>query len=139
MHHDPYKNPQCVVVNLGSPSSDLLIPALYALGKIRLLKVSLINGAAIAASDTDFVQLELKNGSTVLAELDSRAAHEDGIAADVAEHLNIVSGQEEVAAGASLGVNYNETDSGTAVALTDAKLVIWFVNLERQQPQVDAA
>ena len=119
------ENSPCVtVIDLGSPSADLLLPGAYAYKSMKLVSVALVNGAAIAASNTDYVQLELKSGSTVLAELDSRAAHENGIAMNTGEALNLVAAEALLAAGASLTVNYNETDSGSAVALTDAKLVL---------------
>lgn len=119
-------NPHTIVAYIGSPSTDnASMPVAYFPKKFRVLSVALINGAAIAASDTDFVQISLEYGSAVvIAELDSRAAHENGIAADVAEAMNIVEAQKDIAAGTSVFLNYNETDSGTAVALTGAQLCI---------------
>lgn len=119
-------NMHCVVIDLGSPSGDLLIPGMSVRKDIVIENVDFINGAAIAASDTDFIQLDLRSGSTVIAELDSREAHEDGIEADVAKALNIVAAEAERDAGETLTVNLNETDAGTNVALTDAKLCVWY-------------
>ena len=122
-------NRHVVVIPLGSPSTDKTVPGLYCTEKMVIKSVALINGAGIAASNTDFVQLQLMNGSTEVAELDTRAAHEGAVTANVAKALNIVSGQEEQAAGSTLKVVYNETDSGTAVALTDAVLVVEYYPL----------
>lgn len=121
-------NPLLVSIHLGSPDADALLPALYLLKAGKLLGAWLINGADLAASDTDYVQLELKSGSTILAELDTRAAHENGLSEDVAKALNLVAAEVDRAAGETLTVNYNETDSGTSVALTDAKLVLSIAN-----------
>lgn len=118
-------NPSVAIIPLGSLSADATLPGVVCPKKMKIVGVSLLNGAAIAASDTDFVQLSLvKADDTVVAELDSRAAHENGIAAHTKEALNLVSGQEDQAADTVLKVVYNETDSGTAVALTNAVLVI---------------
>jgi hypothetical protein len=57
----------------------------------------------------------------VVAELDSRAAHENALVVDVAKAMNISSTYEEVAAGSTLTVNYQET--GT-VAMTNAMIQI---------------
>ena len=117
------------VIPLGSLSADKSLPAFLCSGPVVLKNVTLLNGAAIAASDTDFVQLSLQAGDEVLAELDSRAAHENGIAELAAEPLNLVEGKEKVAGGTVLKAVYNETDSGTAVALTDAVLIVEYLPL----------
>lgn len=117
-------NPLLITLDLGSPATDLLLPAIYAQKAMKVTGAWLLNGAGISASDTDFVQLELKNGSNVVAELDTRAAHEGAVTANVGKGLNVDSTYEDVAAGDTLTVNYNETDSGTNVALTNGKLVV---------------
>lgn len=113
------------VLELGSLTTDgTLLPGIHFPQKSTIKSVKLLNGAAIAASDSNYFQLALKAGSTVVAEMDSRAAHENGVAQNVAEALNIVSGQETQAALTDLTVLYNET--GT-VALTNAKLMVeWY-------------
>lgn len=117
-------NPHLECVSLGSPSADAVVLMGASNKSMVVDAVYLINAAAIAASDTDFVQIELKKGSTIVAEIDSRAAHENGIASSGIEALNIVSAEKTMASGLVLSVNYNETDSGTAVALTGAVLCV---------------
>ena len=57
--------------------------------------MSAVLSGAIAASDTNFLQLSVVNlgeagaGNAVVAELDSRAAHENALAAKVKEPLNL--------------------------------------------------
>lgn len=127
-------NPVAIVVPLGSPSADLTVPAVST-NRRRLVieKVQIMNGAIIAASDTDYAVINLKNDSTVLASYDSRAAGEGAIAANVAGDFDLdaavaVDGFSAAAlvveAGQSLSVQYDETDSGTSVALTNAVVVI---------------
>ena len=121
-------NPHVMCIPLGSPSVDATILGGYSYGKKLVVShVALLNGANIAASDTDFVQLELRKGATVVAELDSRAAHENGIASSVIEPLNIVAAESTIAANSVLSVVYNETDAGTNVALTGAVLCMHYV------------
>ena len=110
------------VVHLGALTTDgTVIPAMHLPKKTIIKSVKVMNGAAIAASDVNYVQLTLKKGSTTIAEIDTRAAHENGLAQNVSKALNLVAGQEEQAALSDLTLTYNE--AGTA-ALTDAKLFI---------------
>lgn len=122
-------NPHVICVALGSPSADAVTLAGVSNKAITIKGVNLLNAATIAASDTDYVKIELKKGSTIVAELDSRAAHENALTANTKEPLNLVSSSvSEVAASSVLSVNYDETDSGTAVALTGAILCIDYVS-----------
>lgn len=116
--------PFSVSIPLGSATTDAtLYPGIYLPKKSRIVGVHLMNGATISADNSHYFQLALKNGSTVVAEMDSRAAHENGVTANVAKALNIVSGQEIQAGESSLSVLYNET--GT-MALTNAQLVLTY-------------
>jgi hypothetical protein len=120
-------NPHRNCVALGSLSADAVMQmgATGAKGW-RVESVSLVNAATIAASNTDYVIIELKKGSTIVAEIDSRAAHENGITANTLEALNVVSAEKDIAGSSVLTVNYNETDTGTVVALTDAMLCVQY-------------
>jgi len=116
-----------MVLDLGSPDADdAIIAGAYAYlpRKFQIESVVLVNGATLAASDTNYAQVSLKNGSDVIAELDTRAAHENGLTADVAQEMNIDDDYSEVDSGSTLTVAYDETDAGTNVALTSAKLII---------------
>lgn len=116
-------NPHRWCVSLGSPSADDAVILMGSTAKaIEVTAVSMYNEAVVAASDTDFLQLELKKGATVIAELDTRAAHENGLAQNAKEALNLVAAELSVAADSILQVDYDETDSGTNVALTGAVL-----------------
>jgi hypothetical protein len=125
MHSDQV--PFVTVIPLGSPSADdsLLNGAyFYAHRKCVITNVAVVNSSNISASNTDYVQLELKNGSDVIAEIDTRAAHENGLSANVAKELNVSETLAEVAQGDTLTVNYNETDAGSNVALTSGALIV---------------
>jgi hypothetical protein len=56
--------------------------------------------------------------------MDSRAAHENGIAANIAEPLNLVAAEKYITAGQLISALSNETDAGTNVALTNAMLLV---------------
>lgn len=115
-------NPQVLSIHLGSLTTDAtVVPATHFAKRTKIKSVKLMNGAIVAASDANFCQVALRRGTTVVAELDTRAAHENGLAANAAKALNLVDAESEPAAGTDLNVLYNET--GT-VALTDAKLII---------------
>jgi hypothetical protein len=114
-------SPQLVVVPMGSITADGSLPALYLPKKSFIKSVTIIDVTGIAASDTNYIQVSLQNGSDVIAEMDSRAAHEGALTALVGLSLNMVAAEQEQAAGSSLKVVYNE--EGT-VAMTNAILVV---------------
>lgn len=124
-------NPQYISVVHGSVSGDLTVPVMYFPKKVKLIGAYVINGASVAASNSDYATIRLLNGSTELAELDTRAAHENGLTANVAKAMNLSDandhGQVEIAAGSTIKVEYNETE-GTpdSVALTEATIVLAF-------------
>ena len=125
-------NAHIMLSNLGSAATDFVqLTGINPTKRIEIISVHLINAGAIAASDTDFVQLSVEKGpiggTTVVAELDSRAAHENGIADDTPEPLNLVAAEVIVAKNLLISVNYNETDAGTNVALTNAMVVINYI------------
>ncbi len=122
--YNPEMAPVVINIPLGTVAADDAIVAgayTYLHRKFIVDKVALIDGAGVAASDSNFVQVELKNGSDVIAELDSRAAHEGALVVDVAKELNISESLKTIAAESTLTVKYEET--GT-VTLTSAMLVL---------------
>jgi len=126
--HSLERNPIVIPLQLGSPSADdAIIAGAYAYfhRKFVVTNAVLVNGAAISASDTDYTIVNLKNGSNVVAEIDTREAHENGLTADVGKAMNVSSTYSTIAAGSTLTVQYDETDSGTSVALTNAVLLVF--------------
>lgn len=122
-------NPNVMIIPVGAPSADATVLAGLSQGKkMVVISAHLINAAAIAASDTDFVQLSLMKGAigseTVVAEIDSRAAHENGIAQNIPELMNLVEAEKEIDAGDLISIDYDETDAGTNVALTGAVVAV---------------
>jgi len=118
------RNTQDLVIHVGTQAASVVLPASILSRKVLIKQVSLLNGAAVAASDTNYVQVSLKNGSTVIAELDSRAAHEDGLASLTKEALNLVAAQLTQVKNSVLSVDI--VAAGT-VTLTNAKLIIQVV------------
>lgn len=117
-------NPNVSVIELGSITANGDVYGLYLPKKSKVLGVYVVDTTGIVASDSNYVQVSLQNGSTVIAELDSRAAHENGLAALTPKAANIVSAASVVAAGSYLKATYAET--GT-VGMTTAKLfVMWY-------------
>ena len=112
-------NPCITVVGLGSITADLEVPAAYAAQGRVIKSVSVIDQAGIAASDTNYILLTLKNGATTIATLDSRAAANGALTANVAKALTLV--VAAIAAGSTLTLDYDE--EGT-VAMTSAQLAI---------------
>lgn len=123
------RNPQTAQIDLGSSSADALLNGVYFPKKSKIISVKLFNEADLAASDTNFFVGQLKNGSTVVAAVDTRAGGQGAIVSGVAKDLVIVDAQSTVPKDTWLKFNYDETDAGTNVALTKAKLVVTFFPL----------
>lgn len=119
-------NRQIASVYVGSLATDnTQVPLIHFAKKVRINAIKLINGAAITASDTDYIQPGVQLvGSTVLAEGDSRAAHEGALAKNVGWDLNLV--VTEIEAGSDLEFDYQE---GGTMALTTAVVQIDFTVL----------
>jgi|JI9StandDraft_1071089.scaffolds.fasta_scaffold00638_17 hypothetical protein len=114
-------NPDVININLGTLAAAAVVPGAYLKKRFMVTGVHLINGATVAASDTDYAQVSLKKGSTVIAELDTRAAHENGLTTLVGKALNLVAAEVDCAAGTSLSVEYAE---GGTMTLTLAQLCV---------------
>lgn len=116
-------NPIIVMIPVGTQGTDnVQLPGFCPSKKGKVLSVKLINNAVVAASDTDYVQVSLKKvGGNVVAEMDSRAAHEGALAKNEAKSLNVVAGEAEISANQNLEVDYQE--AGT-VTLTNAVLQV---------------
>lgn len=119
-------SPSLLVVNLGSITADASLPVVYLPKKSKIVSCYVINGATISASDTDYCTMSLQNGSTVIAEIDTRAAHENGLTALEAKAFNMVAAEQEQDAASNLKLVYDE--SGT-FAMTNAQLVIQYFPL----------
>jgi hypothetical protein len=118
-------NPQVVSINLGSLTTDnTQVPAIYIPKKSKFLGAWIMDRSGISASDSNYIELTLKYGTTSLATLDSRSAHEGALTANTAKAMTVV--EDDIPAESNLILDYQET--GT-VAMTDAQLVIEFYPL----------
>lgn len=111
-------------IALGSPSADANpVPGSvrYLPRKFRVLKAYLINAAGIAASPTDKAVVNLldKDGATVA----SHDTNVGALTANVPVEMTLVAAKLDLAVGA-IKVQYDETDSGTAVALTSSMVQV---------------
>lgn len=122
-------NPHVLVIPVGSPAVDAVVLAGLPQGhRMEVISAHLVNAATIAASDTDFAQISLQKGTvaspTVVAELDTRAAHESGLVANIPKLMNVVAAEKTIGAGDLISAKYDETDAGTNIALTGAVIIV---------------
>lgn len=115
-------NKHAVLVNLGSITADAEVPAMYAGEDMVIDSVHIINGAEIVASDSNYIELELKSGDDVIATYDSRAAAQGGLDALIAKAMVLDPEEADIAQGSSLSIDYDETGS---IGMTNAQVVIW--------------
>jgi hypothetical protein len=123
MANSNLNNTLMVLVPLGSIAAAGSVPAFKAPRNGYIKSVSIMNGADIAASDTDYAQVSLVNGlaGTVMAEIDTRAAHENGLLDFEGKALNVVAAASEFEEGDNIVATYAE---GGTMALTNAVLAI---------------
>lgn len=124
-------NPQNVVVEVGSPSADAVITAMAVHRKSKLLAAYLINGAAIAQSDTDYVVMNIKDSdANVVATLSTKLTGGDApVVKDVPLAFTVDTTKDEIEKAKYLQVQYDETDAGSNVALTSARVQLVFAQI----------
>lgn len=113
-------------IDLAAITADADVFGLFFPKKSKIKAMWIKNTAQIAASDTDYIIVQLKNGSTVIGSYDSRAAAQGTIAANTpkAGVIDATADNDLVAAGSYLKANYNE--EGT-VAMSGGKLIVeWY-------------
>jgi hypothetical protein len=115
--------PVSIPCNLGTVSDAGSIALTYFHKKFQLTGVKLLDGAGIAANDTNYVTLAVMNGAATLATLDTRAAGQGAVTALVGKAFDIEGTDTEktIAAGSSIHVVYAEGGTGTT---TLAKIVL---------------
>lgn len=116
---------QSIQVPLGSITADASVLAGYIPRKSKLKSVKVVNLADIAQSDSDYLILQLKIGSLVLASFSTKltggnAALANGVLADM------VLAVKDIPAGSKLEVAYDET--GT-MAMTSGHVVVEYYPL----------
>ena len=121
-------NPQVLCVPLGSSTSDATLLAGVKSKGLVVTGVSLLNQANLASSSSDYFVLSFKKGSTTVASLDTRLSGQGAITANAKKAFNLVSSEAAVSADAVLSAVYDETDSGSAVALSGAVMCVDFVS-----------
>ena len=123
-------NPHLLVIPLGSLAADKVVPAGYLPKKSVIVGLALQNGAAIAQSDTNYAVVNLKVGSQIIGSVSTQLTGGQGPLVALQPLAGaIVAGQEVQAAGAALSAQYDETDAGSNVALTDALLIVQYYPL----------
>lgn len=104
---------QVITAHIGTVSDAGDHPVAYIPENFILTGAYLLDQAGIAASDTNYVTLTLKNGSTTLGSLDTRAANQGAVTALVAKAFSMTAAKQTIAAASSLKVTYAEGGTGT--------------------------
>lgn len=105
-------NPHMAMVNIGTQAASIELPGVYCAKKSVLKSVTLLNQAALAADNTNFLQVQVlaAPSGSVLAEIDTRAANEGALTKNVgkvAPEANLV-----IPAGSSLAINVVKNGTG---------------------------
>lgn len=104
-------NAHVLCIPIGTQAASITLPGTYVRKKSKIRRVTLINQAVLAADNTNYLQVQLKNGSTLLAEIDTRAANEGALAANAAKQAP----ETEIAVDAGSTLTIDIVKNGTGV------------------------
>lgn len=93
----------------------------YLHRKAKITSMAIIDGAGIAADNSNYILAKLQVGSSVVGQYDSRDAGQGALAANVGKEGVITDANSEIPAGSTLKAVYDET--GT-VGMTSAVMVV---------------
>lgn len=82
-------DPKLMSIQVGTQAATITLPAQLIRKKSKILNVTYVDQAGIAADNTNFLQLSLQVGSTVYATLDTRAANNGANTALVGQPLTL--------------------------------------------------
>jgi hypothetical protein len=127
--------PNINTMPIGTQAASIVLPGMKMKSKSRIKSVSLINQAGLAADNTNFLQVILEDSAgNDLASVDSRAANQGALTANVAKDLVLLSpaggsvvlsnGELEVPAGSDLQINV--VKNGTGVPTLAALQIEWY-------------
>jgi hypothetical protein len=119
-------NPNIVCASLGSLTADGSVFMAASSKAMNVQSMHLLNGGAIAASNSDYALIQIRKGATVVAQIDTRAAGQGAIAANVPKAGVVVAAEKLIPAATAVTAVYDETDTGTVVALSSAVLCMTY-------------
>lgn len=82
-------NPQLIAVTIGTLSTTGTYPVCNLPKNFILIGAKLLDQAGIAADNTNYVTLTLKQGATAIAKLDTRAANEGAVTANTGKAFTV--------------------------------------------------
>lgn len=114
MSHSNENNPNKVMLQVGTQAASIELPGFVARKKMILKNMWLINQAAIAADDTNYLQVQLLAGPSgaLLAEVSTKLTGGDGSAV---KNVGLLGSDQEVVIPAGTNVALNVIKNGTAV------------------------
>lgn len=126
------ENPQRIRIALGVISADLLIKVLRLVRKIRITGIKVIDSTGVAEDGTNFVRIQVKRGSVLLAEHSTETANEGALAAGVwsADFPEVVASPAkgiEADRGDDLDVNIDVEGSGALTARSAIEITYYHV------------
>lgn len=106
-------NPHTVVIPIGTQAASIELPGMKARKKMVMKNMYLINQAALAADDTNYLQVQLlaAPGGAVLAEVSTKLTGGEG---SLVKNVGLAAGETEVEipAGSNLAVNVIKNGTG---------------------------
>jgi archaellum component FlaF (FlaF/FlaG flagellin family) len=126
--------PNVSVINIGSQAASIILPGMLFKSKSKIKSVSLINQTALAADNTNFLQVVLEDLSgNDLATVDTRAANQGALVAMTPKDAVLSAGgvitkdsHGELLVPAGAGVQINVIKNGTGVPTLAQIQIEWY-------------
>jgi hypothetical protein len=126
--------PNIATINVGTQAASITLPGLYFRKRSRIKEVKYIDQAGLAADNTNFLQLSLQDASSVVyAALDTRAANQGALTANVAKVMPLttdvgdtVGSQPEADVAAATTLKLVVTKNGTGVPTLGVLQIEWY-------------
>lgn len=126
------QNPQKMRVALGALAATTLVKAMRLTKKIRVIGFKVLDPTGVAEDGTNFLEIQLKRGSTLLAEISQETANEGALVAGVWS-----ADAPEVVAAGNLGIEADRGDdldvnvvkNGSAVLTAGAVAEVAYYNV----------
>lgn len=108
---DNGRAPVIVPILIGTQAATITLPGPLVRKRSRIKQIVYVDQAGVAADNTNFLQLSLQIGATVLATLDTRAANDGALTALVGKALS-QTGEIDVPALSQLKVVVTKNGTG---------------------------
>ena len=109
------RNPLLIPFQVGTQNADVTLPCIRIPRKFKITAIRLLNGVTLAAHASNYVVVQVKRGTTVVAEWSTKDDGDGGFTANVARAMRLLESLQS--GGAQLTVLVDVTGTVTTTNL----------------------